>query len=90
MDLPRITPPTFPNTGRRIIPAAIGAAVVLFVLSGSYFVVPQTDVAFIKRFGKVINAQEGPLQPGLHLKVPLIDDPDLISITTDTFELPEK
>ena len=90
MDLPRITAPAFPSTSRKIIPAAIGAAVILFALSGSYFVVPQTDVAFIKRFGKVIDAQQGPLQPGLHLKVPFIDDPDLLSITTDTFELPEK
>jgi regulator of protease activity HflC (stomatin/prohibitin superfamily) len=63
---------------------------VLLLLSGSYFVVPQTDVGFIKRFGKVINAQEGPLQPGLHLKLPLIDEPDLIAVSTDTFELPEK
>jgi modulator of FtsH protease HflC len=90
MDLTRITPPTFPSVGRKLIPAAIGAAVVLLALSGSYFVVPQTDVAFVKRFGKVINPQDGPLQPGLHLKVPFIDDPDLISTTTDTFELPEK
>jgi regulator of protease activity HflC (stomatin/prohibitin superfamily) len=62
----------------------------ILLLASSYFVVPQTDVAYVKRFGKVLNSKEGPLQPGLHLKVPFIDDADLISITTDTFELPEK
>jgi regulator of protease activity HflC (stomatin/prohibitin superfamily) len=78
-----------PSASRWAIPAIL-IAVLLFVAAGSYFVVPQTEVAFIKRFGKVIDAQQGPLQPGLHLKLPFIDEPDLISITTDTFELPEK
>jgi membrane protease subunit HflC len=74
---------------RWIIPAAISLVILSFA-NGSYFVVPQTDVAFVKRFGKVIDPQAGPLQPGLHFKTPVIDDPDLIRITTDTFELPEK
>ena len=82
--------PNLPSASRRMIPVAVGILAVIFLLAGSYFVVPQTDVAFVKRFGKVLNPQEGPLQPGLHLKLPLIDDPDLIAITTDTFELPEK
>lgn len=75
--------------GRALVPAAIGIGALLF-FSGAYFVVPQTDVAYIKRFGKVVSPQAGPLQPGLHFKVPFIDDPDRIRITTDTFELPEK
>ena len=74
---------------RWIVPAIIGVAA-LGVANGSYFVVPQTDVAYVKRFGKVLDPQTGPLQPGLHFKMPVIDDPDLIRITTDTFELPEK
>jgi modulator of FtsH protease HflC len=80
--------PAIPYT-RWIIPAAIGLAV-LGLMNGSYFVVPQTDVGFVKRFGKVLDPQAGPLQPGLHFKTPLVDEPDLIRITTDTFELPEK
>jgi modulator of FtsH protease HflC len=72
-----------------VILAVIGIAA-LGASSGSYFVVPQTDVAYVKRFGKVLDVQAGPLQPGLHFKMPGLDDPDLIRITTDTFELPEK
>jgi regulator of protease activity HflC (stomatin/prohibitin superfamily) len=74
---------------RWIVPAVIAIAVLGFA-NGSYFIVPQTDVAFVKRFGKVIGPQTEPLQPGLHFKMPVIDEPDLIRITTDTFELPEK
>ena len=89
MNLPHLNAPSLPSASRWAIPAIV-VAILLFLLSGSYFVVPQTDVGFVKRFGKAINAEAGPLQPGLHLKVPFIDDPDLISITTHTFELPEK
>src|SRR3569833_1321386 len=75
---------------RWIIPAAIGGAAALALLGSSTFVVPQTDAAFVKRFGKVLNPSAGPLMPGLHMKAPFIDDSDLIQVTTDTFELPEK
>jgi regulator of protease activity HflC (stomatin/prohibitin superfamily) len=88
MDLSQLN--TASSAGRRWAIPAILIAVLLFVLSGCYFIVPQTDVAFIKRFGKVIDAAQGPLQPGLHLKMPFIDEHDLIAISTDTFELPEK
>jgi len=88
--LPQLTTTTTAISSTRwIIPAAIGLLVVGFA-SGSYYVVPQTEVAYVKRFGKVIDPQVGALQPGLHFKMPLIDEPDLIRITTDTFELPEK
>jgi modulator of FtsH protease HflC len=80
----------FTSARRWIIHAAIGGAAALALLGGSYFVVPQTDVAFVKRFGKVLDASAGPLAPGLHFKAPFVDDADLIQITTDTFELPEK
>ena len=77
------------SVSRFIAPVAIGVAALMF-FGGAYFVVPQTDVAFVKRFGKVVEPQSGPVQPGLHFKVPFVDAPDLIRITTDTFELPEK
>src|SRR5215470_5039456 len=89
MSLPQLATTAAASSTRWIIPAAIALAVIGMV-NGSYFVVPQTDVAFVKRFGKVLDPQAGPMQPGLHFKMPLIDEPDLIRITTDTFELPEK
>ena len=74
---------------RLFIPALVIIAALVF-LTGSYYIVPQTDVAFVKRFGKVVDAQTGPVGPGLHFKLPLVDDTDDLRITTDTFELPEK
>src|SRR5579871_5208083 len=89
MGLPQLAAPMAASTTRWIAPVVAGLAVVA-AASASYYVVPQTDVGFVKRFGKVLDPQAGPLQPGLHFKVPMIDEPDLIRITTDTFELPEK
>jgi regulator of protease activity HflC (stomatin/prohibitin superfamily) len=89
MGLPQLATPSVVSGTKWIVPAVLGLTA-LAVASGSYFVVPQTDVAFVKRFGKVVDAQAGPLQPGLHFKMPMIDEPDQIRITTDTFELPEK
>src|SRR6266851_3278279 len=89
MGLPQLATTTAATTSRWIIPAVLGLAAVALA-TGAYYVVPQTEVAYVKRFGKVVDAQSGPLQPGLHFKLPMIDEPDLIRITTDTFELPEK
>src|SRR5258708_1039413 len=89
MSIPQLATTAAASSTRWIIPAAIGL-VVIGLANASYFAVPQTEVAFGKRFGKVLDPQSGPMQPGLHFKMPLIDEADLIRITTDTFELPEK
>ena len=91
MSLPKLagpSPAAAMSSTRWLLPAALVVGLVA-VATGSYFVVPQTDIAFVKRFGKVVDPS-GPLQPGLHFKLPLIDEPDVLHITTDTFELPEK
>ena len=85
-----ITNPALLAARRWIAPVVICVIGGAALLGSSYFVVPQTDVAFIKRFGKVLDPSQGPLPPGLHLKLPFIDEADLIQVTTDTFELPEK
>jgi len=91
MNIPQLaTTAAAASSIRWIIPAAAIGLVVIGMANGSYFAVPQTEVAFVRRFGKVLDPQAGPMQPGLHFKMALIDEPDLIRITTDTFELPEK
>ena len=55
---PHLSAPALPAVSRWTIPAAVGA-VAIFLLAGSYFVVPQTDVAFVKRFGKVLSPRRG-------------------------------
>ena len=69
----------------------LGASVIAIaaIASGSYFRVHQNEVAFVTRFGKVVNPQAGPLQPGLHFKLPLVEDADTISVSTDTVKMPQ-
>jgi regulator of protease activity HflC (stomatin/prohibitin superfamily) len=73
--------------GSRIVLAgAIIAASGLAV--GAAFRVQQNEVAYVTRFGQVVNPHAGPLPPGLHFKVPLVDTADTIAVSTDTVKMP--
>ena len=50
MGLPQLATTTAATSTRWIIPAVIALAAV-GMATGSYYVVPQTDIAFVKRFG---------------------------------------
>ena len=86
VQIPDFTAKRFP-VGR-----ALAAALLLsssyVLLSGTLFRIKQNEVGYVTRFGKVQNAEKGPLQPGLHFKVPVIDDADEISTSTDTVKIP--
>ncbi|MDR3493742.1 MAG: prohibitin family protein [Ancalomicrobiaceae bacterium] len=75
--------------GRLVIPVVV-VVVIAGIAANSFYTVPQTDVAFVTRFGQVIGRDAGPVGPGLHFKLPFIDVADRLSTTTDTFELPER
>src|SRR6516162_599388 len=68
----------------------LGASIIALaaLASGSLFRVQQNEVAYVTRFGQVVNPQAGPLQPGLHFKLPLVDEADTISVSTDTVKMP--
>jgi membrane protease subunit HflC len=68
----------------------LGASIIALAAfaSGSWFRVRQNEVAYVTRFGQVVDSQAGPLQPGLHFKLPLIDEADTISVSTDTVKMP--
>lgn len=53
----------------------------------SYYTVPQTDLAYVTQFGRVVNPAAGPVGPGLHFKLPLIQNVDMLRITRDTDSL---
>jgi modulator of FtsH protease HflC len=55
----------------------------------STFRVRQNEVAYVTRFGQVVNPQAGPLAPGLHFKLPFVDEADTVSTSTDTVSMPE-
>lgn len=74
--------------GSRALLLGVSVIAVAAIASGSWFRVRQNEVAYVTRFGQVVNSQAGPLQPGLHFKLPLVDEADTISVSTDTFKMP--
>ena len=74
--------------GSRTLLLGVSAIALAALANGSWFRVRQNEVAYVARFGKVANAAAGPLQPGLHFKIPLVDEADTISVSTDTIKMP--
>src|SRR5262245_61270413 len=74
--------------GRRALLLGSSLIALVAVANGSWFRVRQNEVAYVTRFGKVVNGQAAPLQPGLHFKVPFADEADTISVSTDTVKMP--
>jgi len=68
-----------------LIIAAIGLILIGLFAFDSYFVVEPTEMAGVRRLGEVITAK--PLGPGLHFKMPLIDQVDRLQVSLDTFKL---
>ena len=81
--------PVFTTPRPRAIGLGVLLAAVLALLSSSVVRVPQNEVGYITRFGKVLNPEAGPLQPGLHFKLPLVDDFDSLSVSTDSIKMGE-
>ncbi len=73
-----------PNLPKWII-AAIAAAALLYCLTDSYFIVQPTEMAGVRRLG-TINSKE-PVPPGLHFKMPFIDQVDKIQVSIDNFRI---
>jgi len=74
--------------GSRTLLLGVSAIAVVVIANSTWFRVRQNEVAYVTRFGKVVNSQAGPLQPGLHFKLPLVDEADTISVSTDTIKMP--
>jgi regulator of protease activity HflC (stomatin/prohibitin superfamily) len=59
----------------------------IIIVKGAVFVVDPTELAGVRRFGRVVTTE--PLEPGLHFKLPLIDVADTLQISLDTFKVNE-
>lgn len=86
LNIPMLPAKTRTFSAKPLVVVATLAAL-LAAGSASYFRVMQNEVAYVTRFGKVLSPEAGPLQPGLHFKLPLIDDPDTVSVSTDTVKM---
>ena len=81
-------PAPYVRLGNRTLLAGACAMAIALIANASAFRVRQNEVAYVTRFGKVLNAQAGPLQPGLHFKLPMVDEADRMSVSTDTIKMP--
>ena len=59
----------------------------LSVVSSGFYTVPQTDRCYVTRFRQVVDANAGPVGPGLHFKIPVIDQADCLSVSRFTDNL---
>lgn len=73
------------NNLLKVAPLAVFAGAALALVTGSFYVVDPTDIAEVRRFGTVITPQ--PVGPGLHFKLPVIDQVDRIRISIDTLPI---
>lgn len=65
-----------------------GMGLTLFaVASSAVFSVKPNERAFITQFGRVLEAQRGPIGPGLHFKLPLVTAVDRLPVSIDVLDL---
>jgi regulator of protease activity HflC (stomatin/prohibitin superfamily) len=85
MSLPNIP---FSGRGRRagvakLAALLIGIGIVLLLIGGSYVIVQPTEMAGKRRLGQV--AVDQPLGPGMHFKLPLLDQIDKLQVSLETY-----
>ncbi len=74
-----------PRPSRRVVALLAGAAAALALADGCVFVVQPTEMAGVRRLGRV--AVDQPLGPGLHWKLPLVDTADRLQVSLETYRL---
>ena len=72
------------NFGKYLIIVLIVA--IAFVIGSGLFVVHQNEYVTVRRFGKIVSIQS---EPGLHVKVPVIDDIQSISAKIVLYDIPK-
>jgi regulator of protease activity HflC (stomatin/prohibitin superfamily) len=84
--LKRLGPPVIrPSLFFGLIVGIVAVVLVLIFAIDSYFVVEPTEMAGVRRLGQVVTAK--PVGPGLHFKLPFIDQVDRLQVSLDTFKL---
>src|SRR5580700_6616618 len=67
----------------RLAIALVGIGVLLILIAGSFMIVQPTEMAGKRRLGQVVVDQ--PLGPGLHFKLPLIEQIDKLQVSLETY-----
>jgi len=80
--------PDFRNVGfGRVLPFLVFALIV-FLAANSFFIIDQTELGNVRRFGTVLYPRDKPLTPGIHFKIPFIDQADKVRVTLQTLHIP--
>lgn len=61
------------------------AVIAVMVVSSGFYVVHQNEYVTVRRFGKIIAIEK---EPGLHFKVPVVDDTQSISAKVVLYDIP--
>ena len=80
--------PTLPAFGlKQLWPFAV-LIVLVFLAMNSFFTIDQTELGNVRRFGTVLYPRDQPLRPGIHFKMPFIDQADKVGVTLQTLHIP--
>ena len=71
---------------KRVASRVFGGLLILWLLLGSWYTVDPTERANVRRFGVV--QYSSPVEPGFHLKLPLVDSVDKIQTSLQTLHIP--
>lgn len=63
-------------------------AIVIILLSSSFYTIDQTELGNVRRFGTVVYEPAEPVEPGIHFKLPLVDIVDKVTTTLTTLHIP--
>lgn len=59
--------------------------ITIWIIQDTFFVVQPTELAGIRRLGKVITPE--PLAPGIYFKIPFVDTADTLQVSMSTFQV---
>jgi membrane protease subunit HflC len=83
----RGNPSVNPAGVAKMIGYGMAGLIGLSVIGSGFYTVPQTDRCYVTRFRQVLDQRDGPVGPGLHFKVPVIDQVDCLSVSRFTDNL---
>src|ERR1700738_4401239 len=80
---PRARGPVNVRSSEKLLVILFGVALLVALAASSFMIVQPTEMAGKRRLGQVVVDQ--PLGPGLHFKLPLIEQIDKLQVSLETY-----
>ena len=74
---------------RATVFGALGFMMVAALASQSFYIINPTELAFTRTFGRVDQAPDAPVTPGVHVMIPFATIVDRMQVSVDTVALPQ-